>query len=338
MDRKLISCVVCCYNSAAYMSKCIESLLKGKEKVEIIIIDDGSKDDTGKIADEYLAKYPDNIKVVHQQNAGHGAGVQKGIELATGYYFKVVDSDDWLDTDALNQFLDCIEKSDKTIDVYMTDYRYCHQDGDESQTITYGSCFPENKVFTPRDIKHMELTKYFTIHSTCYRTDLLKGLNMRIPTKVSYDDNYFIYIPLPHVKKMYYLPVTLYCYLIGREGQSVSEAIAIKRYSHYLRIAEDCFLQVDQYQYKKDKAVWKMIYHQYLIVYGSAMAFANIAGTKESKKALKDFHKTCKANNKRQYRRLRYFSLSSFIAQPNLLGRINAKIFYWISRRLVKYN
>lgn len=338
MTRKLLSCVVCCYNSAAYMSKCIDSLLKGGDRVEIIIIDDGSKDDTGKIADEYQSKHPETIKVVHQPNAGHGGGVQKGIEEATGYYFKVVDSDDWLDTDALLNLLDHIEKSDKTIDCYVTDYRYCHNDDNESQTISYESCFPKDKLFTPKDIKRMKLTVYFTIHSTCYRTDLLKSLDMKIPTHVSYDDNYFIYIPLPHVEKLYYLPVTLYCYLIGREGQSVSEEIAIKRYSHYLKIAQDCFLQVDINKYKNNKAVRKMIYHQYLIVYGSAMAFSNIAKTKESKKALKDFHKVCKANNKKQYRKLRYFSLSSLIAQPNFIGRVSSKVFYWISRKLVSFN
>ena len=97
---KLITFTVPCYNSAEYMRKCVDSLLKGGDKVEIIIVNDGSSDDTGKIADEYKAAYPDIVKVIHQPNGGHGAGINAGLKIASGKYFKVVDSDDWLDTDA----------------------------------------------------------------------------------------------------------------------------------------------------------------------------------------------------------------------------------------------
>ena len=97
---KLITFAVPCYNSAAYMRKCIESILPGGEDIEIIIVDDGSTDDTGRIADEYQEMYPEIVRVVHQQNGGHGEGVNQGLRNATGLYYKVVDSDDWLDADA----------------------------------------------------------------------------------------------------------------------------------------------------------------------------------------------------------------------------------------------
>ena len=94
---KLITFTVPCYNSAAYMDHCIETLLPAGEEAEIILVDDGSKDDTGKIADAYAEKYPTIVRVIHQENGGHGEGVNQGIRNATGMYFKVVDSDDWLD-------------------------------------------------------------------------------------------------------------------------------------------------------------------------------------------------------------------------------------------------
>ena len=94
---KLLSIAIPCYNSENYMRKCVESLLVGGEDVEIIIVDDGSvKDRTAEIADEYAEKYPGIVKAVHQENGGHGAAVNAGIENATGLYFKVVDSDDWV--------------------------------------------------------------------------------------------------------------------------------------------------------------------------------------------------------------------------------------------------
>ena len=107
MQQKLITFAVPCYNSAAYMRHCIETLLTAGEQAEIILVDDGSvKDDTPAICDEYAAKYPTIVKAIHQENGGHGEGVNQGIRNATGLYYKVVDSDDWLDTDALKKVLE----------------------------------------------------------------------------------------------------------------------------------------------------------------------------------------------------------------------------------------
>ena len=100
---RLITFTVPCYNSEAYMDKCIHSLLPAGNEAEIILVDDGSTDATGAIADRYAAEYPDMIRVIHQENGGHGEGVNQGIRNATGRYFKVVDPDDWLD-EALKVF------------------------------------------------------------------------------------------------------------------------------------------------------------------------------------------------------------------------------------------
>ena len=104
--EKYLSFVVPCYNSESYMARCIESLLPGGEDVEIIIIDDGSKDKTVEIADAYQKQSPDLVKVIHKENGGHGSGVNAGLACARGVYFKVVDSDDWVDVPALHKALD----------------------------------------------------------------------------------------------------------------------------------------------------------------------------------------------------------------------------------------
>lgn len=86
---KLLTVTVPCYNSQDYMENCIKSLLPGGERVEIIIIDDGSKDNTGRIADEYAEKCPSIVRVIHQENGGHGEGINQGLKQATGTYFSV---------------------------------------------------------------------------------------------------------------------------------------------------------------------------------------------------------------------------------------------------------
>ncbi len=335
--RKLASFVVCCYNSQEYMRKCIDSLLLGGERVEIIIIDDGSKDDTGKIADEYLEKYPTIIKVVHQENGGHGAGVSRGIQEATGYYFKVVDSDDWVDAEALEKFLDFIEKSDKTVDCIVTDYQYFYK-GEPSERISYGSVFPEYKPCSIEETKKFKVDSYLTIHSVSYRVDFLHSLNLQIPRKTFYDDNYFIYIPLCHIKKYCYLPVRLYCYFVGRAGQSVSKEFAIKRYGDYMKIDKACFMEVDQMKYKGQKKLFKLLSHQYFIIHIEAMMYAQLSNTKESRQALKDFRAEAKKANPKQYRKYRHLRYAGFVSLPNFIGHLGGKFSYWVSHLFVKYN
>ena len=97
---KLLSIAIPCYNSEAYMGKCVDSLLEGGDDVEIIIVNDGSADRTGEIAEDYVRRYPGIVKAVHQENGGHGAAVNAGIENAGGLFFKVVDSDDWVKKEA----------------------------------------------------------------------------------------------------------------------------------------------------------------------------------------------------------------------------------------------
>lgn len=120
---KLLSIAIPCYNSEAYMEKCIESLLKGGEDVEILVVNDGSSDRTAEIADAYAEKYPTIIKAVHQENGGHGEAVNAGIRNATGLYFKVVDSDDWVNEEAYAKILHTLGelvRGPETVDMLIT--------------------------------------------------------------------------------------------------------------------------------------------------------------------------------------------------------------------------
>ena len=129
MDKLITFCVPC-YNSAAYMDHCISTLLEGGDDIEIILVDDGStKDDTPAICDRYQEKYPDIVRVIHQPNGGHGEGVNQGVRHATGIYYKVVDSDDWLDVPSLHKVLDKLRqfvRDEKLVDMMICNYVYEH--------------------------------------------------------------------------------------------------------------------------------------------------------------------------------------------------------------------
>ena len=130
------------------MRTCIDSLLVGGERVEIIIIDDGSTDQTGAIADEYASANPTVVKVIHQENGGHGEGINQGAKHATGIYFKVVDSDDKMSEDFVS-FLDALEKCEREggVDLIVSNYYYVHTDGVGDRSIDYSSVLPKNCIF-----------------------------------------------------------------------------------------------------------------------------------------------------------------------------------------------
>lgn len=222
---KLLTVTVPCYNSQDYMEKCIQSLLPGGNRVEIIIIDDGSKDNTGKIADEYARKFPDIVRVIHQENGGHGEGINQGLKHATGTYFKVVDSDDTLSPD-FPKFLDALEECERQggVDMVVTNYYYVHSDGDGDRSINYSAVLPENRIFTWEDTKPFRVYQMLTIHSSTFRTEIMRKWEQPLPKHVFYEDNLMIYQTIPYVRKMYYLNADLYRYWIGRPDQSVQSA------------------------------------------------------------------------------------------------------------------
>ena len=143
---KLLSVTVPCYNSQAYMRNCVDSLLEGGDLVEILIVDDGSQDDTGKIADEYAAKYPNIVRAIHQENGGHGEAVNTGIKNATGLYFKVVDSDDWVNAEAYHAILDKLQEiagGPQVLDMMISNFVYEKQGAKRKKIMRYTKYMPE---------------------------------------------------------------------------------------------------------------------------------------------------------------------------------------------------
>ncbi|MCD8316862.1 MAG: glycosyltransferase family 2 protein, partial [Eggerthellaceae bacterium] len=143
---KTISFAVPCYNSADYMDKCIASLLVCGEDIEILIVDDGSTDElTALKADAWEKEFPDIVRAIHQKNAGHGGAVNTGLANATGKYFKVVDSDDWLDEDAMKvvmAYLRSQVKLEAATDMVVANYVYEKVSEGSQQSMRYHNVFP----------------------------------------------------------------------------------------------------------------------------------------------------------------------------------------------------
>ena len=205
---KLLTVAIPCYNSQEYMKHAIESALVGGEDIEILIVDDGSKDDTAKIADEFEAQYPGIIRAIHQENGGHGEAVNTGLRNAKGLYYKVLDSDDWLDRDALLRVMDQLRqmvKEGRMVDMFMANYVYEKPSEHKHKVIRYEGVFPEEEVFGWSDNKRFKISQNILMHSVIYRTQMLHECGLELPKHTFYVDNIFVYVPLPSVKTMYYM-------------------------------------------------------------------------------------------------------------------------------------
>lgn len=332
---KYISFVVPCYNSEAYMENCIESLLIGGEDVEIIIIDDGSKDKTGKIADKYQKKYPTIVKAIHQENGGHGAGIMTGLSVATGKYFKVVDSDDWVDKKAYKTLLKKIKKIDS--DLIIMNYVYTYTDGRINQTISFKNVFKENEEMTWDEMKKFKPTQYLSLHSLMYKKSVLDASSMDLPKHTFYEDNLFIYIPFVNTKTIYYMDLDFYRYFIGREDQSVNEKVMIKRLDQQIFVTKT---MIDMYQLK-DIGSKKL--RQYMLNYLAIMMTVSSilcirSKNKENLEKKKELWQYLKKKDMRSFIRIRYGILGQTMNIPGKSGRKISSLVYIVARRLIGFN
>lgn len=332
---KYISFVVPCYNSQEYMEKCIDSLLIGKDDVEILIIDDGSTDNTGKIADRYEKKYPGIVKAIHQKNGGHGEGINTGLKHATGKYFKVVDSDDWVDKKAYKTLLKKIKKIDS--DVIIMNYVYSYTDGRKDQTISFNNVFKNDQETTWSDMRRFKATQYLSLHSLMYKKSVLDQTKIKLPKHIFYEDNLFIYLPMVNTKTIYYLDLDFYRYFIGRPDQSVDQAQLIKRSSHQVMVSE---LVCNKYDLDtiEDKKLRKMMQRECTFLMTIGVVFSRLAKNEEGEKQYKELWACVKEGNPKLYKKIRYTSMATCVSFPGKLGRFICNQGYLLAHRLVKFN
>ena len=342
---KLLSVAIPCYNSAAYMRKSIESVLCGGDRVEILIIDDGSaKDDTLEIARSYEARYPGICRAIHQENGGHGEAVNTGIANASGLYFKVLDSDDRLDKEAFLQVLDKLSEytgeegsGEEPLDLFICNFVYDKVGQKRKRVMSYRSALPVDRVFAWKDAKRFVLGQYILMHSVIYRTELLRDCGLRLPDHTFYVDNIYVYYPLPYAKRLYYMDINLYRYFIGREDQSVHEEVMIGRIDQQLRVTR---LMLEYYDLDKIQPAklrkYMLSYLQIMMTISSVLAIRS--GTAENMEKRDRLWSDLKEQDPKLYQKLRYSLLGIAMTCKNKLGNKTAELGYTIAQRIYGFN
>ncbi len=339
MADKLITFAVPCYNSAEYMDHCIQTLLTGGEDVEIILVDDGStKDDTPAICDRYAQDYPDVVRVIHQDNGGHGEGVNQGVRHATGAYYKVVDSDDWLDEAALAQVLDKLREfvaKGHPLDLMIANYVYEHVADQTQKVMDYKNVFPVGRVFTWKEVGHFGVSQYLLMHSVIYRTQLLRDCGLSLPKHTFYVDNIFVYQPLPFVKTLYYMDVDLYRYFIGRADQSVQQDVMVGRVDQQVRVTRAIIDAHDLVALKeKNPRLAKYMFNYLSMMMTISSVFLMLDGSPEKMLEKDELWAYLKKRAPKIYRKVKYASLAMCGGFPRWVTITG----YRLARKVYKFN
>ncbi len=337
---KILTVAIPCYNSQDYMRHAVESVLVGGEDVEILIINDGSVDDTGKIADELEQEYPGIIRAIHQENGGHGEAVNAGIRNAKGLYFKVLDSDDWLDREALVKVMEKLRsfiREGRLVDMFLANYVYEKPSVHKHKAIRYEGVFPQEKIFGWSDIKKFKISQNILMHSVIYRTQMLLDCSLELPKHTFYVDNIFVYTPLPYVKTMYYMDLDLYRYFIGRDDQSVNEKVMMGRIDQQIKVNK---LMIDAHDLNKIK---NKKLRDYMVKYLAMMmtvssVFLIKEGSEESLEKRTELWKYLKNSSRNTFRLVNKQVLSK---PMQIRGKAGRKMVVWgysISRKLYGFN
>ncbi len=338
---KLLTITIPSYNSQDYLEKCVQSLLPGGEDVEILIINDGSTDKTKEIADQFQEKYPGIVRAIHKPNGGHGSAINKGIEEATGLYFKVVDSDDWVAEGAYMKILQTLRtllQEGTPPDMLLSNYVYEKQ-GAGTKVMRLSS-LPENRLFGWNEIGTFLPWQYILMHCLIYRTGLLRKCGIHLPEHTFYVDNLFAFEPLPRVKTMYYLNVNFYRYFIGRSDQSVNEKVMVTRYDQQLRVNRRMvdFVCENKKWIKRERKLWNYMIHYLVIVTAISAAIAVFAPEKENLRKRKQLWDYIKEQDREVFRKLRYSVVGGFMNLPGKAGRMVSFSGYKVTQKLFKFN
>ncbi len=336
---KLLTFAIPCYNSQDYMEHCIESILPGGEDIEILIIDDGSKDRTAEIADDYAKRYPSIIRAIHQENGGHGEAVNTGIRNASGLYFKVVDSDDWVDAEAYKKVLQTLREltgSKTTLDMLLSNYVY-EKEGAKNKKVMRQTGFPKDRLFTWSDVRHFYKGHYILMHSVIYRTKLLRECGLELPKHTFYVDNIYVYKPLPYVRTMYYLDVDFYRYYIGREDQSVNEKVMISRIDQQIRVNKIMLDDVNLWKVQNPKCRKYMFNYLEIITVVSTIMLIR-SGTEENLEKKRALWKYIKDRDIKLFHKLRRGIMGQTMNLPGKGGRKISVAAYRLSQKVVGFN
>ena len=272
MSEKLLSVVIPTYNMEAYLRRCLDSVTRDDvpSSLELIVVNDGSTDGSLAIMQEYAEKRPDIVNIIDKPNGHYGSCVNVALKVATGKYFRILDADDWFDTEELIKFLNLLQATES--DVIVTPY--CVHRRTQTYTIRPQGVVFENKYSAnDKHVWNRQQPNLYAMHAFSYKTSILKNVNLKLTEGICYTDTEYLLYPLQKAKDISFLNIVLYHYDWTRDGQSMTPEVYTKNHSHLAKIVSSFFKDFDQTLFTQ---LSKRIFLDILVKYYYRMLFCCI--------------------------------------------------------------
>lgn len=283
-----------------YLERCLSSLvIPSIARVEIIVVNDGSTDRTLHIAQDFKDRYPDSIIIIDKENGNYGSCINAALKIATGYYVKILDADDFFDTDAFQLFVGML--ASLSVDTVLTNFIHVNNNTLEPY---YGRDlrkvgFPEK---TEIDLNRaMQSLDYPLMHLITYRRELLISIGYTQTEGASYTDTEWCFLPFAMSSSFIYFPLSLYCYAIGREGQTVSKEAWLKSNKSYFKIITNMLKVYERVLPQCDNAQRSYLTNYLDVVYLSVLKRNIDSGDLKVIGEFCEFDNELKLSFKRQY-------------------------------------
>ncbi|WP_165171942.1 glycosyltransferase [Adlercreutzia sp. ZJ242] len=235
-EEKLISICIPAYNVEPYLDRCLQSLLlcKTANALDIIVVNDGSKDQTSAIAHSYEEHFPEIIRVIDKENGGHGSTINAALKVARGVYFRVIDGDDWVDSINFDKQIRSIFKLDTFPDIISGNYDQVYLESGEMVAWTKHGNFKDYEVF---DFATSDFSQeYFTMASVLFKTTMMRNAHFELQEHTFYVDVEYLLFPIPYAQTVMFTPEHVYRYAVGNTNQSINPSVFTNRYDHHDRV------------------------------------------------------------------------------------------------------
>lgn len=288
--------------------------------LEVIVVNDGSKDKTLELAKKYEEKYPDTFKVVDKENGGYGSTINTSISLANGKYFKQLDGDDWYETDNLNSL--CLKLKEIDADMIYTPF-IKHNVTNEEEEICHNQIEEINETKQLDDIIQYAKPTFY-MHTLMYKTSILKDNNIHIDEKCFYTDTEYVLFPIMYCKTFKAINLPIYIYRCGDENQSVGKLGRRKHYQDHLKMSNRMLEQIEIINCIEDNK--REYCHKYLAsIFASGIAnyLMTLKPTKQNYLLIKDYDKKVKENDEDIYNKMEDYSKTvKVLRRTHYLGYI----------------
>lgn len=331
--EKILSIVIPTYNIEKYIEKCLSSFIDRKllPKIEVIVVNDGSKDNSSNLAKNFVKRYPNSFIVIDKENGGHGSTINKGLEVAQGKFFMIVDGDDWIDSKALNKVITILENNNDLDAVF---YNFVK----EIQSNNTQRFRNLNKLFKDKNIDlenvKFDIDRQVGLPNTIYKTENLRKIDLKLAEKTFYVDVEYMTYPLLTINKAMYVNEYVYHYLIGRPTQSVNIKTALSHIEDRKKVIINIFNYFNKLDKKK---VSKFALNSYKYKIASVIESYYdilILGDKNFAKIIKEFDKYVEKSDNEVYQIMSKKYLHIFLARKLNYSKIIIKCSHFIDKNL----